>query len=105
VKIAGFLRKEGINKYLVSEVAQIRDRHPVDPGFTYRIPKPRFYYYGNDIWEEAITALLCGENLLLVGPKATGKICPGRKSSNYFWQAKLGYLFSYQHRFLIAHWH
>lgn len=68
-----FLRKEGINKYLVSEVAQIRDRHPVDPGFTYRIPKPRFYYYGNDIWEEAITALLCGENLLLVGPKATGK--------------------------------
>ena len=34
---------------------------------------PRFEYYGKEIWEEAATALLCGENLLLVGPKATGK--------------------------------
>jgi nitric oxide reductase NorQ protein len=25
------------------------------------------------VWEEAATALLSGENLLLVGPKATGK--------------------------------
>ena len=38
-----------------------------------RIPDPRYLYYGKEIWEEALTALLCGENLLLVGPKATGK--------------------------------
>ena len=25
------------------------------------------------VWEEALTAILSGENLLLVGPKATGK--------------------------------
>jgi nitric oxide reductase NorQ protein len=25
------------------------------------------------VWEEAIAALLCGQNLLLAGPKATGK--------------------------------
>src|SRR5699024_3514583 len=25
------------------------------------------------LWAEAISALLCGENLLLTGPKATGK--------------------------------
>lgn len=25
------------------------------------------------VWERAITAVLCGENLLLVGEKATGK--------------------------------
>lgn len=68
-----FLRKEGINESLVAEVALIRDQRQVAPGLTYRIPKPRFYYYGRDIWEEAITALLCGENILLVGPKATGK--------------------------------
>ncbi len=37
------------------------------------VPDPRYLYYGKDIWEEAITAILCGENLLLVGPKATGK--------------------------------
>ena len=33
----------------------------------------RYLYYGKDVWEEALTALLCGENLLLAGPKATGK--------------------------------
>lgn len=68
-----FLRKEGISEYLLTEIAKIHDHYPVDAGLTYRIPKPRFYYYGNAVWVEAITALLCGENLLLVGPKATGK--------------------------------
>lgn len=68
-----FLRAEGISETLIAEIAQIRKSSMVKPGLTYRIPKPRFYYYGNDIWEEAITALLCGENLLLVSPKATGK--------------------------------
>lgn len=68
-----FLRKEGLRESLVKEVAQIRDYHPVGPGLIYRVPRPRFYYYGIDIWEQALTALLCGENLLLVGPKATGK--------------------------------
>lgn len=68
-----FLREEGISGNLIAEIAQIRSSCKVDPDVTYRIPKPRFYYYGNDIWEEAITALLCGENLLLVSPKATGK--------------------------------
>jgi nitric oxide reductase NorQ protein len=68
-----FLKEEGISAKLIAEIARIRESHPVDPNLTYRIPKPRFYYYGNDIWEQAITALLCGENLLLVSPKATGK--------------------------------
>jgi len=68
-----FLRAEGIRESLISEVARIREYSLVNPGLAYRIPKPRFYYYGNDVWEEAITALLCGENLLLVSPKATGK--------------------------------
>jgi len=68
-----FLRHEGIHEHLITEIAQIRERFPVEEGLTYRIPKPRFHYYGSDIWEAAITALLCGENLLLVGPKATGK--------------------------------
>ena len=34
---------------------------------------PRYLYYGTDIWEEALAALLSGEHLLLTGPKATGK--------------------------------
>ena len=38
-----------------------------------RVPQPRYLYYGREIWESAAAALLCGEHLLLAGPKATGK--------------------------------
>ena len=38
-----------------------------------RIPAPAFTYYGKEVWEQALAALLCGENLLLAGGKATGK--------------------------------
>lgn len=68
-----FLRDEGISEKLIHEVKNFRESYKLDSNMEYRIPKPKFYYYGRDIWEEAITALLCGENLLLVGPKATGK--------------------------------
>ena len=68
-----FLREEGIRDGLIQETEIFRSYHPIAPEKEYRIPKPRYLYYGNEVWEEAITALLCGENLLLVGPKATGK--------------------------------
>lgn len=35
--------------------------------------RPTLLYDGKEIWESAISALLAGEHLLLVGPKATGK--------------------------------
>ena len=38
-----------------------------------RIPVSGFTYYGREVWEQALAALLCGENLLLAGGKATGK--------------------------------
>jgi MoxR-like ATPase len=38
-----------------------------------RIPEPQYYYYGKGIWEMALAVLLAGRNLLLAGPKATGK--------------------------------
>lgn len=68
-----FLRKEGISEKLIVEIEKFREFHNVDKDYEYRIPKPKYNYYGNDVWEQAITALLCGENILLVGSKATGK--------------------------------
>lgn len=68
-----FLKEEGINEKLISEVEKYRKFYKINPDMKYRIPNPKYNYYGKDIWEEAITALLCSENLLLVGPKATGK--------------------------------
>jgi nitric oxide reductase NorQ protein len=68
-----FLRKEGISENLINDIEKFRKFYKVESKMEYRIPKPKYNYYGNDVWEEAITALLCGENLLLVGSKATGK--------------------------------
>ncbi len=68
-----FLRSEGVSPQIIEDIKAFRARFPADETLRRRIPEPRYLYYGKDIWEEAATALLCGENLLLVGPKATGK--------------------------------
>ena len=68
-----FLRQEGIDDALIARIEQFRNEYPIAEGDAIRIPSPRFKYYGTDIWKLAITALLSGENILLVGPKATGK--------------------------------
>ena len=68
-----FLKNEGISNSLVTEIERFRANFSVESSLRHRIPVPRYLYYGKEIWEEAITAILCGENLLLVGPKATGK--------------------------------
>lgn len=68
-----FLRKEGISEELISRIKEFTANNPPQENDLSRIPKPKYKYYGTPIWEEAITALLSGENILLVGPKATGK--------------------------------
>ena len=68
-----FLRQEGIDESLISRIEQYRKDYPVAEGDRIRIPSPKFKYFGSDIWKLAITAILSGENIMLVGPKATGK--------------------------------
>ena len=68
-----FLRQEGISERIIEEIRRFRAQWPAEESLRQRVPVPRYLYYGKDVWEEAATALLCGENLLLVGPKATGK--------------------------------
>ena len=68
-----FLRKEGVSPRLLDEAAQFRLQYEVGKFDFRRIPDPQYLYYGKEVWEKAVAALLCGENLLLAGPKATGK--------------------------------
>ena len=68
-----FLKQEGIDSQLLARIEQFRKDYPVSEDDANRIPVPKFRYYGKEIWELAITAILSGENILLVGPKATGK--------------------------------
>ena len=67
------LRQEGISPDLLRAVEEYRAAHPLAEALRPRIPAPAFVYYGREVWEQALAALLCGENLLLAGGKATGK--------------------------------
>ena len=67
------LRDEGVDSGLLDEVRRFREAHPLAPEAQERVPVPKYLYYGREVWESAAAALLCGEHLLLAGPKATGK--------------------------------
>lgn len=68
-----FLREQNISETILKEVEAFRKEYPFSGTDRTRIIKPRYLYYGKEIWEQALTAVLCGENLLLSGSKATGK--------------------------------
>ena len=71
--ILDFLREEGVSEDLIRGVEDFRGRYPVSEDYRDRIPEPQYYYYGKETWEMALAVLLAGRNLLLAGPKATGK--------------------------------
>ena len=68
-----FLKQEGLSAELLDGIRAFRAQYPAPPALQDRVPKPRYHYYGKDVWEAAAAAILCGENLLLAGSKATGK--------------------------------
>ena len=70
-KILEFLEQEGVNPQILGQIRAFLDTYPGSD--SERIPVPRYAYYGKEIWEQALTAVLCGKNLLLAGGKATGK--------------------------------
>lgn len=73
-----FLREEGITETILKGVGEFRRRYSSQDDVA--AGRPRYVYYGKEVWEQAITALLCGENLLLAGSKATGKTSSQRTS-------------------------
>ena len=72
-ELTELLEKEGVDKELLAGAERFRKAYPADPAFADRIPKVSALYYGKTVWEEAVAVLLSGRNLLLAGPKATGK--------------------------------
>ena len=66
-----FLKQEMIDSEILSGIEELRRRYPIKTTTLSRCP--RYLYYGKAIWEQAAAALLCGENILLTGSKATGK--------------------------------
>lgn len=54
-------------------IDEFKEKYPVSEELWARIPNPKFLYMGNDILDKAISAILAGKNILLVGDKSTGK--------------------------------
>ena len=68
-----FLEEQGVSPCLIKGVEEFRKSYEVPDEAAHRLAVPSIPFYGKDILEMAIAALLAGENLLLTGPKATGK--------------------------------
>lgn len=68
-----FLEDQGVDAFLIRQVEKFRETYSVPEQVLHRIVKPSMPFFGKEILEMAIAGLLQGENLLLTGPKATGK--------------------------------
>lgn len=68
-----FLLKQGLPDKLLDEVEAFRAYYKLDDEYVSRVPQPRYSYYGGQVWAKLIAGILAGYNVLLSGPKATGK--------------------------------
>ncbi|MGI6109334.1 MAG: AAA family ATPase [Eubacteriaceae bacterium] len=73
MNIAEKLREQQVSESLIRDAAAFSDNSELSPELTARIPDSPTVFYGRGIWEMCIAAILEGENILLSGPKATGK--------------------------------
>lgn len=68
-----YLEMQEINPVLIREVRKFREIYQVADEVKHRVVVPVMPFYGKEILEMGIAALLQKENLLLTGSKATGK--------------------------------
>ena len=62
-----------MNNEITKLIENFRNDYPCDEAVASRVIEPYVEFIGDEIVEQAARVLLLGENLLLSGPKATGK--------------------------------
>lgn len=62
-----------LKETLQTRVEEFKKNYPVEEQVKSRLTQPSMAFYGTEILNQAVAALLEGENLLLCGDKATGK--------------------------------
>lgn len=67
------LLNQGVDEKLINDAIKFKEFYKIEDNLKHRISDSTKYFYGKDIWNMAISAILEGENILLSGPKATGK--------------------------------
>ena len=75
MKITEYLESQNVSAGLIHDLEKFRERYPVETETAHRVVIPAMPFYGKEILEMGIAALLQKENLLLAGSKATGKMC------------------------------
>ena len=93
-----FLRDEGVSADITAEIEKFRDAYPEEDETLRRRPRSPVSLLWKGHLEEAITAILCGENLLLVGPKATGKNVLAENLATVFGRPSWKRVLLHQHR-------
>lgn len=73
MEVLQYLEMQKISPGLIRDVERFRQRFSVDEKVSHRVVRPMMPFYGKEILEMGIAALLQKENLLLTGSKATGK--------------------------------
>ena len=68
-----YIQEEQISEHLQKRLERFRADYPVADEVKRRVSKPDMPFFGKEILEMAVSALLEGENILLCGDKATGK--------------------------------
>ncbi|KXO16761.1 ATPase family protein [Clostridiales bacterium KA00134] len=73
MQIEEYLNIQNLDDNLKKEILDFRKKMHLRPDLERKIPVPSFRYRGKASLEKAIIALLNGSNILIQGPKATGK--------------------------------
>ena len=68
-----FIEEQGVSAALIKAAEEFRQEYGVSEEAKHRRIKPALPFYGKETLEMAMAAVLEQENLLLAGPKATGK--------------------------------
>lgn len=72
-QIIAYLREQKLPESLIRDVEGFRAAYPVEEQVQRRVGAPQMHFFGSDILQMAVAGILAGENILLCGPKATGK--------------------------------
>lgn len=72
-QILAYLREQNLPESLIRDVKGFRAAYPVEERVQRRVGAPQMHFFGSDILQMAVAGILAGENILLCGPKATGK--------------------------------
>lgn len=68
-----FLEKQNVSPELIKRAEEFRQAYPVKDEVAGRIIRPSIPFYGKESWRWQSRPSFQGQNLLLTGPKATGK--------------------------------